>query len=95
MGTASLSKQQTVAGEVVRSSRKRHIGKYFTIILGQVLTFFDDHVTPEATAELSAVFQPNGQLIGNSWTGLTNFGDRARAKRACQTCTSDLRLVFG
>jgi hypothetical protein len=28
-------------------------------------------------------------------TGLTSFSDQARAKRACQTCASDLRLVFG
>jgi hypothetical protein len=30
-----------------------------------------------------------------NWTGLTSFGDQARAKRACQVCTSELRLVFG
>lgn len=62
-GTASLSKRQTAAGEVVRSSRERHVEMYFTIILGQVLTFFEDHVITEATAGLSAAFKPNGQLI--------------------------------
>jgi len=36
----------------------------------------------------------NERRRARTWTGLTSFGDQARANRACQACASHLRLIY-
>jgi len=68
-GSTSLSQQQTAALEAVRSSRRHYIEKYFTIIRGQILTFCQDHMIAEATADLGAAFRAAPGQVSDAAAG--------------------------